>query len=85
VVRERREGDFMTNKDLCIEIINGFGEEQLKNVVMMLQSIKNIAAEAADDAFCLQLAEDYENDTDFDKSELISIQDFSRELGIELE
>ncbi|MCL2638423.1 MAG: hypothetical protein FWD48_08650 [Oscillospiraceae bacterium] len=75
----------MTNKDLCIEIISGFGEEQLKNVVVMLQSIKNIAAEAADDAFCLQLAEDYENDLTADKSETMSIQDFSKELGIELE
>jgi hypothetical protein len=74
----------MTNKDLCIELISGFGEEQLKNIVIMLQSIKNIAAEAADDAFCLQLAEDYENDTDVDKSETMSVQDFSRELGIEL-
>jgi hypothetical protein len=75
----------MSNKEMCIEIISGFGEAQLKNIVVMLQSIKNIAAEAADDAFCLQLAEDYESDADADKSDIISIQDFSRELGIELE
>jgi hypothetical protein len=75
----------MTSKDLCIELISGFGEEQLKNIVVLLQSIKNIAAEAADDAFCLQLAEDYENDAGTDKNETISIQDFSKELGIELE
>jgi hypothetical protein len=75
----------MTNKDLCIEIISGFGEAQLKNVVVLLQSIKNIAAEAADDAFCVQLAEDYEHDPAPDKNETISIQEFSRELGIELE
>jgi hypothetical protein len=75
----------MSNKDICIELINGFGEEQLKNVIVLLQSIRNLVAEAADDAFCLQLAEDYENASDSDRGGLVSLQEFSKELGIELE
>ena len=71
----------MSNKDLCINIINGFGEEQLKNVVVLLRSIQSMIAEAADDAYCLQLANDYENDTDDNKMDFMSIQDFSHELG----
>ena len=53
-----------------MELIGGFEEEQLENVVVMLRSIKNIIAEAADDAYCLRLANDYENDTDADKGAL---------------
>jgi len=74
----------MSNKDLCINIINGFEEEQLKNVAVLLHSIQNMIAEAADDAYCLQLANDYENDTDDNKMDFMSIQDFSHELGIVL-
>jgi len=72
----------MSNRDLCIELINGFEEEQLKNVAVLLRSFKNPATETDDD-FCLQLLNDYENDTD--DEELMSIQDFSRELGIPLQ
>ena len=74
----------MSNRDLCIEIINGFEEEQLKNVAVLLRSIQSIVAEAADDVYCLQLVNDYENDTDDNKMDFMSIQDFSRELGIVL-
>jgi hypothetical protein len=74
----------MSNKDRCIELISGFEEEQLGNVIIMLKSIKNLMAEAADDAFCLRLANDYENAPLEDREQLMSIQDFSKELGIEL-
>jgi len=63
----------MSNRDLCIEIINGFEEEQLKNVAVLLRSIQNMIAEAADDAFCLRLANDYENDTDDNKLDVMLI------------
>ena len=74
----------MSNRDLCIEMINDFEEEQLKNVAVLLRSIQSMITEAADDAFCLRLANDYENDTDDNKMDVMSIQDFSRELRIVL-
>ena len=74
----------MSNKELCVQLINGFEEEQLKNIVVMLQSVKNLIAEAEEEAYCLQLLEDYENDPDPDKEEAISIQEFSKRLGIDL-
>ena len=74
----------MSHKELCFQLINGFEEEQLKNIVVMLQSVKNLIAESEEDAYCLQLLEDYENDSDPDKDEAISIQDFSKKLGIDL-
>jgi hypothetical protein len=77
------EGATMSNRELCIEIINGFEENQLENVAALLQSLRSIIAEAEDDAFCLKLANDYDGDAD--KGELMSIHDFSKELGIELE
>ena len=74
----------ISNKDLCIEIINGFEEEQPKNIAVLLRSIQSMVAEVADDAFCIQLVNDYENDTDDNKKDFMSIQDFSRKLGIVL-
>ncbi|MCL2634564.1 MAG: hypothetical protein FWD34_08650 [Oscillospiraceae bacterium] len=74
----------MSNKDLCIEIINNFEEEQLKNIAVMLQGVKNMVAQASDEAYCLKLIEDYENDKSADKSELMSLKDFSKEIGIDL-
>jgi len=74
----------MSNKELCIDIISDFEEEQLKNIVVLLKSVKNLIAEANEEAYCIQLLEDYENDPDPDKNESMSIQDFSKKLGINL-
>jgi hypothetical protein len=74
----------MSNKELCLQLINGFEEEQLKNIVVMLKSVKDLIIAAEEEAYCLQLLEDYENDPDPKKDELMSIQDFSKQLGIEL-
>ena len=56
--------------------------EELINDDVLLSSIQIMVAEAADDTFCMQLVNDYENDTDDNKIDFMSIQDFSRELGI---
>ena len=74
----------MSNKELCLQLINGFEEEQLKDIVIMLQSVKNLLAESDEEAYCLQLLDDYETDPDPDKNESISIHDFSERLGIKL-
>ena len=75
----------MSNRELCLELINGFEEEQLKNIVVLLRSVKNLISESDDELYCLQLLEDYENDPDPNKEEAVSIEDFAKELGIDLE
>ena len=72
----------MSNRELCLEIIDSFEEEQLKNIVVLLNSIKEMVAEAADDAFCMQLVNEFNEDPDPDKSDTMSIQEFSKELEI---
>ena len=74
----------MSNKEVCMQLINGFDEDQLKNIVVLLRSVKNLIAESEEETYCLQLLEDYENDPDPDKDEAMSIQDFSQRLGIDL-
>ena len=74
----------MSNRDLCISIINDLKEEQLANVAVMLQSVKNLVNEALDDAYCLELYNDYLSDPDPEKNEAVSIQDYAEGLGITL-
>jgi hypothetical protein len=71
----------MTNRDLCIALINDFEEEKLANIAKMLQSIKEMLDESLDDAYCLKLYEDYLNDPDPEKQDAISLQDYTKELG----
>lgn len=49
----------MSNRDLAIQLINNTPEYKLGLVVAYLQGLN--ADEAIDDAFCEQLADDYEN------------------------
>jgi predicted transcriptional regulator len=53
--------------------------------ITVLRFAEFLAAENNEEAYCLQLLEDYENDADPDKEEAMSIQDFALELGINLE
>ena len=57
---------------------------QLKTAIIEVPDEEVMIAEAADDAYCLQLANDCDNDTDDNKMDVMTIQDFSRELGIVL-
>ena len=75
----------MSYRELCVELINEFEEEQLKNIIILLKNVKKSVIDPAEDAYCLQLLEDYENDPDSDKDDSIEIQDFAKELGINLE
>ena len=75
----------MSYKELCVELINELEEEQLKNIVIFLKNVKNSNIDYDEEAYCLQLLEEYENDSDPDKENSMSIQDFSKKLGIALE
>ena len=41
----------MSNKEKCLRILDGFTEDQLKDIAIMLKSAKTMTDEAADDAF----------------------------------
>ncbi len=58
----------MSNRDLAIQLINNTPEYKLGLVVAYLQGLN--ADEAIDDAFCEQLADDYENSDDTHKQPL---------------
>ena len=70
----------MSNREKCYAIIDSFSEEQLTNIATLLASAKTLADDSADDAYCLRLYADYQNDVD--KGEPMSIEDFAGELGI---
>ena len=72
----------MSNLEKCYAIIESFTEEQLSNIAELLTSVKTLADESADDAYCLRLYADYQADSD--KGEPVSIESFARELGISL-
>ena len=50
----------------------------------MHEKERNLADEAADDAFCEKLYEDYLNDASPDKDEEITLEELAKREGIEL-
>lgn len=72
----------MSNREMCISILDSFSETQLVNIAAMLQAAKNAICEAEDDAFCEQLYRQYEADPD--KGQAVSLEEAARELGVEL-
>jgi hypothetical protein len=74
----------MSNRELCISLINDIEEDRLVSVASVLQNIKDIIDESLDDAYCLQLYQNYLDDPDPNKSDGILFEDFARELEVEL-
>jgi len=78
----------MSNREECISILDGFGDEQLGSVVTMLKGMKdmldNALEEARDEAFCQKLYQDYLDDPDPEKDDEMSLEDFAESLGISL-
>lgn len=72
----------MSNREKCLDLLNGFSEEQLASVAVMLESAKTLADETADDAYCLRLYADYQ--TAADKDDAMSLTDFAKSLGVSL-
>lgn len=61
----------MSNKELAIQLINQIPDYKLGYAIAYLQGL--FADEIADDMFCQQLYEDYENSTD--KGDFVSIEE----------
>ena len=74
----------MSNKELAINIIENIPESQMGYILNMLQNFQMALEDAADDAFCQRLYEDYLNDDDPEKNEGIEIEKFAEDLGISL-
>lgn len=72
----------MSNREKCIAIINSFSEGQLANIAAMLQAARDAVNEAADDAFCASLYEDYLRDPD--RGEAVSLEEAAAALGVQL-
>lgn len=72
----------MSNREKCIAILDSFNESQLINIVAILQAARDAVSEAADDAFCNALYEEYKASPD--KGEAVSIEEAARLLGVSL-
>ena len=76
----------MSTKEKIYHMIDGFSEEQLVQVFAMLNSVKKMLdEEAEDDTFCQRLLENYRNDPDPRKHDSIPLDEFAKELGINLD
>ena len=49
----------MSTKEMIYQLINDFSEEQLKDILTMLKSLKNIVEDAEDEAYCVKLYNEY--------------------------
>lgn len=72
----------MSERERCAAILDTFTDAQLVNVAAMLQVMRKTFDDLEDEAFCEKMLQDYENDPD--KGDPIPIEDFARQLGIEL-
>ena len=72
----------MSNRERCSALLDTFTDTQLVNVAAMLQVMRQTFDDLEDEAFCEKMLRDYENDPD--KGDPMPIEDFARQLGIEL-
>ena len=70
----------MSNKELAMQLINNLSEYKLGYVVAYLQGIN--ADESADDAYCEQLLDDYNNSDD--KGDFMSFEDAVKMCGVDI-
>lgn len=63
----------MSNREKCIALIDSFSEVQLANIATMLQAAHDAISEAADDAFCASMYENYLKDPD--RGEAVSLEE----------
>ena len=70
----------MSQKDLCIQLLDSVPEYKLGYVLAYLQGIT--ADEREDDEFCTKLLEDYHNSNDDEKDVSYTLDDCKREWGL---
>ena len=70
----------MSNKDKVIALLDSVPEYKMGYLLAYVQGLT--ADEEADDAYCEQLWQDYENDPDPDKDEGYSLAECKKEWGL---
>ena len=66
---------------MIINLLDNVPEYKMGYILAYVQGIT--ADEEADDIFCQQMLDDYENDTDPEKNETYSLEDCKKEWGID--
>lgn len=74
----------MSIKEQCLELLDRVPDYKMGYLLAYLQGLTADEAEheAADDAFCLSLLKEYENDPDPEKNQTFSLEDCKREWGL---
>ena len=70
----------MSNRELAMQLIDNLSEYKLGYVVAYLQGIN--ADEIADDTFCDQLLENYENSND--KGDFVSLEEAAKMCRVDI-
>ena len=69
---------------MVYNIIDGFSDIQLIQVLSMLQNVKNLIDDAEDDEICEAMMREYLEDDSPDKHDTVSLEDFAAEMGINI-
>lgn len=72
----------MSNKERALRLIEDLPEYKMGFVVAYLQGLS--ADETADDAYCKNLLEAYQNDPDPHKHDTVTVEQLAAELGVAL-
>lgn len=70
----------MSEKEMCVHLLNAVPAYKIGYVLAFLQGLT--ADEAADDAFCEQLYQNYLNDPDPDKDTVYTLDECERDWGL---
>ena len=72
----------MSNKEKVVQLLDSVPDYKIGYVLAYIQGI--VADEEADDAFCEQMLQDYQNDQSPDKDDEYTLEECKKEWGIEL-
>lgn len=70
----------MSEKEMCVHLLDAVPAYKIGYVLAFLQGLT--ADEAADDAFCEQIYQNYLNDPDPDKDTVYTLDECERDWGL---
>ena len=71
----------MSDKEMCIKLLDSVPEYKIGYVLAYIQGIT--ADEEADDRFCRRMLENYDNDPDPEKDKTYTLEECKREWGLD--
>ena len=75
-----REVSYLSNRERVIQMLDSVPDYKMGYVLAYIQGIT--ADEEADDAFCQQMMDAYQNDPDPDKEETFTLDECKKEWGL---